>query len=220
MTSAGVPSRAQRKKEMKKNKLKKKGKMLFEEESPIPSEPAPEREIDLSWTCFASSKKDNQGKRKGKNLTEEEDHPLPELEPESYLVEGCEELKGDKPPPTPLPLSSPSPPPLPPPTPYGCQPEIRDIVLGILRSGTPLLPESIGHPISASSRLAAASTEITTDNLQALVAQSRRAIVFKIEFPNEISKKSLLVMTTITDDTRTAIISSANSYLDSKSIGL
>ena len=27
-------------------------------------------------------------------------------------------------------------------------------------------------------------------------------------------------MTTITDDTRTAIISSANSYLDSKSIGL
>ena len=117
----------------------------------------------------------------------EEDHPLPKLESKSYLVEECEELKEDKLPPTPSPS----------PTLYGCQPKLRDTVQGTLRSGTPLLPESVGHPISASSGPAAAApTEITSNNLQALVAQSRRAIVFKIEFPNEISTKSLLVMTT------------------------
>lgn len=59
-----------------------------------------------------------------------------------------------------------------------------------------------------------------TENLQVLVAQSYRAIVFKIESPNEIRKKSVLVMTTIGDDTRAARINSTNSYLGSQSTGL
>jgi len=46
----------------------------------------------------------------------------------------------------------------------------------------------------------------------------RQIVVFTIQFPNELSNKPLQVMTTIADNTRTAIINAVNSYLDSKSI--
>ncbi|KAL2068579.1 hypothetical protein VTL71DRAFT_14916 [Oculimacula yallundae] len=49
-----------------------------------------------------------------------------------------------------------------------------------------------------------------------LVARRCEAIVFMIQFPNEMSVNPLQVMTTIAENTRTAILDSVNSYLSSK----
>lgn len=77
---------------------------------------------------------------------------------------------------------------------------VSDLKLDGLPAPSPLSPPS--PPASESAQL----------------TQTLRVVVFTIELPNELSDKSLQVMTTIANDTRTAIIESVNSYPDLQGI--
>ncbi|KAG9228159.1 hypothetical protein BJ875DRAFT_500952 [Amylocarpus encephaloides] len=184
----------------KKDK-KKKGKAVVEEPEPEPTpieavEPADDNDW-LNW-----GKKTDETKGKGTSISKAPVAPTPPtpLEIES-VSDAVEDPKLDEVPPASLPLSSPS--------------ESRPRTL---RSEAPLLSESVWHPILALSIRGAAPIKITTNNFYAKLTQTLRTVVFTIELPNELSDKPLQVMATIVDDSRTAMVESLNSYLDSKNI--
>ena len=178
-----------------KKKKKKSIPMIEEAEIPAP-EPRKEPVDDLDWSSSWTTSK----KKKSISSTEEEHPSPPEVEPVVDPVNDSEEPKLDDASPL-LPES----------------PRIEDGVWETPRSEASLPLESVGHPTSIVSLLAAFSTDTTTDTLQLQDTQSRRTVVLTIHFPDHTSDKPQHVMTTIADDTRSAIIETVNSYLDSKS---